>query len=91
MNLSFCEDNQMSFVGPMSMNKEDKQNDSFLHQMSNLSFLFYQMIGKQRINPELVNVLGLKFDFSGLEVDGNFEGPRTRAEKEKQIRAVEFP
>ena len=48
------------------------------------------MIGKQLINPELVNVLGLKFDFSGIEDDGNFEGPKTRAEKEKQIRAFKF-
>ena len=72
------------------MKKEDKQNHSFRHQMSNLSFKFYQMIGKQRINPELVNVLGLKFDFSGIEDDGNFEGPKARAEKEKQIRVFEF-
>ena len=48
------------------------------------------MIGKEIINPEVVNVLRLKLDFSGIQDDGNFEGPKTRAEKEKQIRAFEF-
>ena len=48
------------------------------------------MIHKQRIKQELVDVLGLKFDFSGIEDDEKFEGPSTRSEKEKQIRARNF-
>ena len=39
------------------------------------------MIRKQRIKPELVDVLGSKFDLSGIEDDCNFEGLMTRAEK----------
>ena len=45
---------------------------------------------KQRIKPKLVNVLGSKFDISGIEHDNNVEGLRTRAAKSKQIRAYRF-
>ena len=40
----------------------------------------------------LVNILESKFDFSGINDDEKFqvEGPSTRSEKEKQIRARNF-
>ena len=38
----------------------------------------------------LVNILESKFNFSGIEDDEKFEGPSTRSEKEKQIRARNF-
>ena len=48
------------------------------------------MIHKYRIKQVLVNILESKFNFSGFEDDEKFEGPSTRSEKEKQIRARNF-
>ena len=38
----------------------------------------------------LVSILESKFNFSGIKDDEKFEGPSTRSEKEKQIRARNF-
>ena len=48
------------------------------------------MICKQRIKQDLLDVLALRIDFSGIEDDQKFEGPSTCSEKEKQIRACNF-
>ena len=45
------------------------------------------MIGKQGIKQDLLDVLALRGDFSGIEDEQKFEGPSTRSEEEKQIRA----
>ena len=48
------------------------------------------MICKQRIKQDLLDVLALRVDFSGIEDDQKFEGPSTRSEEEKHIRACNF-
>jgi len=48
------------------------------------------MVHKQRIKPELADVLASRISFSGIEDDQKFEGPSTRSEKEKQIRTCDF-
>jgi hypothetical protein len=42
------------------------------------------------IKQELLNVLALRINFSGIEDGQKFEGPSTRSEKEKQIRTCDF-
>ena len=48
------------------------------------------MISKHMIKQDLLDALALRVDFSGIEDDQKFEGPSTRSEKEKQIRACNF-
>jgi hypothetical protein len=48
------------------------------------------MVRKQWPKQELLDVLGSRISFSGIEDGQKFEGPSTRSEKEKQIRACNF-